>query len=68
MSVVVRHRDGGGLDVIIRTRLKDGTRVRVCVRSPVIGKRDALLWARCRQSELKRNSAIGMASGIASAA
>ncbi len=56
MSVAVRQRPGGGLDVTIRTRLRDGTKVRVCVKSPLLRRSDACRRARAHQSALERAS------------
>lgn len=56
MSIIVSQRPDGGLDVSIRTRAKDGTRVRERMRSPYVGRAASARWAYARQSWLERSS------------
>lgn len=56
MSIVVRQRGDGTLDVTIRTRAKDGTRVRERVRSPFVGRSASTRWGHARQTWLERHA------------
>lgn len=56
MSIIVRQRPDGGLDVTIRTRTRDGTRVRERMRSPFVGRAASARWAYARQCWLERSA------------
>jgi hypothetical protein len=58
MSAAVRQHRKGGLAVVVRIRRRDGTSVRLRVKSPYTGRADSVRWARAQEAALKHSRSL----------